>query len=211
MDLFYSASVPEPVTILGLRLRPFSLGHLILLHRVESAFVLDSEITIEDLALSVFICSQTYKGAVETFSDPDLPKFMLRWHERITGADSWLCRLGLRKPNGFDFWKKCDEFAGYLKAGCQRRQFHFKDEDCREVFCPQAQLVKVTLMSEMGFREEDLLDRSWALCLDDYIVHKAIKGVVQLNNPEAIADALAFANKLAENLKAKGVKVNGAP
>ena len=62
---FYQAAVPDGWQILGVRLRPLSLGHLILLHRHESAFVLGGIPEPEDLVLSVLVCARTYEDALE--------------------------------------------------------------------------------------------------------------------------------------------------
>ena len=62
---FYQAAVPDGWQILGVRLKPLSLGHLILLHRYESAFVVGGIPTEADLVLSVLICSRTYEDAID--------------------------------------------------------------------------------------------------------------------------------------------------
>jgi hypothetical protein len=62
---FYQAAVPDGWQILGVRLKPLSLGHLILLHRYESAFVVGGLPTPADLVMSVLICSRTFGAPPE--------------------------------------------------------------------------------------------------------------------------------------------------
>ena len=62
---YYQAAVPDGWQILGVKLRPLSLGHLILLKRYGSAFVVGGIPTEADLVLSVLICSRTYEEALE--------------------------------------------------------------------------------------------------------------------------------------------------
>ena len=43
MDDYLHSIIPEPVTILGQELRPFSLGHYLLLNRLDCAFLSDDK------------------------------------------------------------------------------------------------------------------------------------------------------------------------
>lgn len=198
MDDFYKVAVPEPTTLLGLRLRPFSLGHLILLHRVESVFVDGGAPTYEDLAISVLICSQDWKGGCEIFNEPDLVRFMLRWHDKLTGRDKWLVKLGLRRPTVVDLESKCKEFADYLSQGMRLPCYSYDPSDSRQVELPMVQMVKCRLMKEMGFSEAELMDRSWALCLWDYVTLQALNGEVKVYKRDDIQNAQAVAESIAK-------------
>jgi len=50
-DDFYSVAIPEQRQILGLKLRPLSLGHVIILHRIESAFLCEGIPDYQELAM----------------------------------------------------------------------------------------------------------------------------------------------------------------
>ncbi len=202
-DEFYLAAVPEPRTILGLRLRPLSLGHLLLLHRVKSAFVTadEGEPAYHDLALSVLICSQTWEQNIATFDDQDLPEFMRRWHDQLTGADSFWVKIGFRKFRPIDLQSKCLEFADYLKEGSKIPDYDFNPGDFRELAVPSIELIKVTLMRDLHISESEILDRSWALCLWDHVVLKALNNEVKMYGRDAKEQALAAAEQLAENIK----------
>jgi hypothetical protein len=197
---YFLAAVPEPVTLLGLRLRPFSLGHVIILIGGQPDF--------NDLAASVFVCSQTYADGLASFNDPDLPRFMSKWAAKLMGI-SWLTKLGLSKPKLIDFPAKCAAFAKYIEDGSKMPAYDYNPDEVRSMECPGAQLVKASLMSEMNFTETELLDRPWGLCLWDYVTLKAIKGRVRIWEKDTLNEAQEFANRLAEKLNArKGV--NGA-
>ena len=103
---FYLASIPDQFRVLGFALRPLSLGHVIILHRLESPYVTGGRPDIESLATAVFICCQTYKEAVNGISDPQRDAFMLRWYDRLSGRDRWLVRCGFRKERLIDFAKE---------------------------------------------------------------------------------------------------------
>lgn len=206
IDAFYLAAVPEPWTILGLKLRPFSLGHIILLHRIESAFVTAGIPTYDDLALSVFICSRTYEEALAAFDDKGLGRFMSAWARALTGGDKWAVRWGWRKGKVIDLASNCRDFANYISAHSKIPSYDFNPADFSQMDCPEVQLVKVRLMREMHFTESELLNRCWALCLWDYVTLQASEGKVKMIAAQAKEDALSIANELLAKIQAGKVK-----
>lgn len=190
---YYEAAVPEPWTILGLNLKPFSAGHLILLHRVESAFVLGGPITWEDLALSVFICSQSFEDACESFNDPELNKFMLEWYEALTANDQKI-----------DLAEKSEMFGQYLNAGSRCPDHTYKEGGSSIGEVPTVQFVKAYLMLKTNMSESEFLNRPWTRSLWDFITIQALEGQVQLFKEGTIADAQAVAAKLHAKLVAEG-------
>lgn len=196
---FYSASIPEPTTILGVRLKPLSLGHLLILHRLKSAFVTaDEPVTIHDLALSVLVCAASYKEALEVFERRDMPKLFKKWHFKLTGG--WLSHLGFRKLKVVDYPEKVRQFSEYLQRGSNCPNYSYATSDSKAMECPTIQIVKVTLMREMGFTEAELMDRPWALCLWDFVTLKAIDGTVKFVNSDTLAEARRVADALQERL-----------
>ena len=59
---YAEAALPNPVSVLGVRLRPFSLGHVILMKKYDMPWVSDKEElpSIWALIFGVFICSQSW-------------------------------------------------------------------------------------------------------------------------------------------------------
>ena len=200
IDPFYLAAIPEPRTILGLRLRPLSLGHIILLYRLESVFVCGGIPTFSDLALSVLICASTYKEGLSYLENPDLSSELRRWADKLTGLNTFLVRIGIRKPTPINLEEKSAALSEYIAEASKVPNYHFNPSDFTEISCPSAQIVKVTLMREMKFSEEEILDRSWALCLWDFVTLKAINGSVKMLNQGSIDDALKVANEVAAKL-----------
>ena len=203
IEPFYLAAIPEPRTILGLRLRPFSLGHIILLQRLESAFVCGGIPDYGDLALTVLICASTYEEGIAHLDNPDLRDELGRWSKQLTGADKWSVRLGFRKPTKIDIAEKAKALSDYISEGSKIPNYQFNPSDFVEISCPSAQIVKVTLMKEMKFTENEILNRSWALCLWDFVTLKAISGSLKMVDNNDIEEALRIANALHEKLNAK--------
>jgi hypothetical protein len=210
-DDFYLASVPDSVRLLGLDLRPLSLGHLILLRRYGSAFLSETNEppTFSDLAISVLVCSLSYVEGLALRHDATIDEFMRRWHDRITGCDRLLVKLGFKQPKLLDLQKECDAFSAYLSEHSKIPYYYFNPSDFQAMECPSVQLVKVRLMRDMKFTEAELMDRSWALCLWDYVTLKAMEGEIKLGNRDDVASAQDAAKGLAEAIAAGKIDVNG--
>jgi len=203
---FFLSAVPDPVDLLGFRLRPLSAGHIILLTRIESGFITGGEITWEDLAASVFICTQTFEDAVRAFYDPRLPRLMKAWHDRLSGADTWACRLGLQLPKVVDLKANAEAFAAYLKEATEIPEYNCGDGASSMGDVPMVQCVKAFLLANTSMTETEILNRSWRLSLWDFLTIQAIKGNLKLYEKGAIGEAQDIGRKLAEMLKSKGVK-----
>lgn len=195
---FYLAALPEPVSILGFRLRPFSLGHLLLLHRYNSAFAVGGNPTFDDLALSVLVCMVNYETGATLRDDPTLQKFMRGWHDRLTGCGSLAVRLGIRKPNLIDLEAESIRFAAYLADQSKMPYYSYAPGDFKEMHCPTVQMVKVRLMRDMHFPERELMDRPWGLCLWDFVTLKALNNEVAMESEEGIKAAQDSGKEMAE-------------
>lgn len=156
--------------------------------------------TLHDLALSVLICALSYKEGLELFNDKELPRFFVRWHNKLSG-ESLLTRLGFRKPKSIDYVAHANAFGEYVKRGSKIPNYSYNPSDFKQMECPSVQIVKTTLMRDMGFSESELLDRAWGLCLWDFVTLRALEGQVAMVDSDALTDALAVANALAEKLK----------
>lgn len=199
---YYLAAIPDPVTLLGLRLKPFSLGHVILLHRIESAFVAGGVPTYDDLASSVLICSQTYGEALASFNDPDLSKFMRTWHDKLT----W--RGWFKKRAVIDLAEKSKAFSDYVRDGSKVPYYSFSESDVKESKQEPVQSVKIALMTKTTLTESELMDRPWGLCLQDFVALQVMEGKCQIQDRDDIENAQAVAAALFEKF---GKKTNATP
>lgn len=208
---FYAQAVPEPCHVLGLRLLPLSLGHVILLQRIDSAFVTDAQRDTnawEELAIAVAICSQPYREALAMLEDRQgTAKAMALWAQKLTRT-TWRDRLLRRKAVTIDLHGQWQAFSDYLKANTKVPHYSYNPDDMREVSCPHVQLVKCSLQRSFGFSDETMLDRSWSQCLWDYVTLKALDGQVQMTDRDVIKEAQEAAERLAAKLAER--KANGA-
>jgi hypothetical protein len=195
---FYSVAIPETRHCLGLKLRPLSLGHIILLHRIESAFLCDSKVDYKELSIAALICSLKYQDALDAIQDPETAKFLTYLGEKITGVREWLVRLGFRKPRPIDLVAHTLAISEYIKEASKLPLYGFNPGDFKEMDLPQVQIVRVTVMREMNIADDEIMDRSWALCLWDYFTIKALKGEITIENRDQFAHARAVADRMAE-------------
>lgn len=202
---YYTAAIQEPRIILGLRLRELSLGHIVLLNRVESAFLSGEKILYEDLAVSVFICAMNYADGVAALDDNRLQRNMLRWSQLLTRTRA-IDRLLFRKPRPIEFHDKVAEFNEYLKAGSWHPDFASASEGT-PIGLPSEHVIRVVLMRDMGFREEEIMDRSWSKCLTDFYTLRALDGSGEIRDNDALnafmadKEQIAAIAKIAEEMK----------
>ena len=73
---------PAPV-VLGVRLVPYTVGHAILLQRLRSPYVLGGEISSNDLAEAVLVCSQPPLESIRSIKSIWRDLFLWLWGKRI--------------------------------------------------------------------------------------------------------------------------------
>jgi len=195
-DEFYESFIPEPWTILGLELKPFSLGHYILLGRIKSPLILGGPVGLPDILVAVLFCSKTFKESVSLLDDRSLIHLVHKWAQELTGSNSWAVILGIKKAATIDWTSKIDLFASYMSDGCKMPNIHYQESDAKDVNIPTPQLVKITLQMKLGFRECEIMDRPWSLCLWDFTTIKAIEGVVDVVDQGKVSEAQELANEL---------------
>lgn len=194
---YFNAAIPEPWTILGLRLRPFGGGHLLLLQRLESGFVCGGNVDLADLVTSVFICSRTFEQARDALQDEDLPKIINRWHRKLIGP--WW------NPTIVNFPSKIGMFQEYITEGCRVPEYTSRG-DGGSINVPTVQFVKAFLMTKTSIGESEFYNRPWALSMWDVLTIQAMEGQITLTDENAIRDAQAVANRLAELVKSGQLK-----
>lgn len=103
--------IPEAHCVLGTLLRPFSLGHHLLLTRLELPYAgdPDAEATSEILALAVFICAARYSETQEAILRGEWSAAHARWTKKLKGRF-------YHRPK-FVHERELKKFAAYLADG----------------------------------------------------------------------------------------------
>lgn len=68
-DILIATAPPCPI-VMGLRLVPFSVGHSLVLHRLQSPLVVGGEVGRPELMQAVLICSQPIRESLKTMRSP---------------------------------------------------------------------------------------------------------------------------------------------
>jgi hypothetical protein len=201
---YYKTAIPEPWTILGLRLRPFALGHVLILHRFESPLVGDISTAISaDLLFAVFVCSRTYENALDALNDPRLFDWIADWSRKLCRPNIQQ-RIGLAAPAAIDWPEKFKAFAQYMVEGSKYPAFSVSMEQRpAEMSIPLIQIVRCVLLSKTSLTETEIMNRPWGQALTDYITIRAMEGAVQIVDADAIQDAFKQAKELYEKLNPK--------
>jgi hypothetical protein len=173
---FLEAAIPDRFVILGQRLRPFALGHLMLLRRLGNGFVTAEDASVDDLLQGVFLCCQTFEEGWEALQDPKLPKLIRKWG---------------RKLGPFNIALKIQEFARYIELGSTYPGLHDPDDDSdRMPGAPYIQRVRVVLQSKLGASLSEALNYPWGLAQHDYYCFWELEERARIMN----ADEVALAN-----------------
>ena len=170
---YFTATMPEPWQILGLRLQPFPLGHYKLLKRHGCAFVSDTEqsATRADLLLGVLCCSMPVEEFEQFIEQPD-------FQEQIK---SWGNTIGL-----FDLNSRAEMFKQYIEQQSQVPKY-WEEKEGGVSGAHWAHCLEVTLRAELGWTAQDLNTQPLSKAFADYFKHAENQGMVKLMTPEEIA------------------------
>jgi len=183
---FYQAAVPDGWQILGVRLKPLSLGHLILLHRYQSAFVVGGIPTEADLVLSVLICSRTYEDAIDLVESGQVKKEGKKLDKALRVCD--------------DIQARCSWFSDYIMEGLDGPKLWQKESQSNSLGAPPEQVIKCTLMSKLGLSESEVLNRPFSLSLWDATTLAEMDGALRIYT-QADADLQDQADELERQIQ----------
>jgi hypothetical protein len=178
LQSYTEALIPTPYTILGIPLRPLSLGHIFLMKRFDCKFASenpDEKGGIDDLLLGIAICSREFDEFLEFIQNP---KEFHAW------AKKWgkLLHKQLKKKNEFELVSKFYLFKEYLKDGIFIPKYWEMDnnEDSMSSGTHWTQTVLHALMSELGYSQKEALNIPISRALADYFRHLERNGLITL-------------------------------
>ncbi len=186
---YLEAAIPPTYRILGIRLKAFSIGHLMLLRHFGNPFVAeregkDEKILPEHLTMGVFFCSHTYEEALEKMQEPD-------FQEKIT---AWLIEIG-----PYDFQAKALEFAEYIAAHSIWPKLHPPEDDPRMPGAPFIQRVRLLLMGKLNYSIMEANNCSWGKAVHDYFAWLEMEHAAKIfNDQETDYSHLATSDEMLE-------------
>lgn len=173
-DRFVRALWPDRYRCLGRRLRPLSIGHLLLLRRLGSPLVLGGTPDAADIALAVFICSRPWRRALAAMRRPWLGIRLIPLGVRA----SWWSAKAVRG------------LTAYLRAGMAGPRWwpvHRPGCEPSEMRSPYWLTILVALEAEMGATSDQALDMPVALALWRVAALREREGAIQIVSDEEMA------------------------
>jgi len=186
LDNYVKSAIPEPYTIMGLRMQPFSLGHLFLMTRFGCSYSSD-DITkkagLGDFILALTICSRNYKDNIDFFNNDIVYDNKLRncyesilsritnvgvpqrWIKRWINKVKWQLRFNKQ----FDVMEHMLTFDKYRKDGLIIPKFWESGEETSKTSGSHwSQGVLYILTSELGYSYNEAMDLPLSRALVEY-------------------------------------------
>lgn len=197
MDDYFKRAIPEPFRILGLALKPLSLGRYRLLERFECAFVAEEEktATVSDLILGCVICSMEVDAFLEALQSRALLKAVRRWGRKVCplpwlgifpGFGRWW-----RARHSFNVVEKVGLFKSYIRRGSEMPLYWSEDDEGRSSGGHWSQAVEVTLRGKLGWTPREINEAPLSKAIADYFKYAESQGMITLMTPDEIAQVRA--------------------
>jgi hypothetical protein len=139
--------IPDTVTVFGVRLAPFSLGHWLILERIGSPFATGGEKTPADLAMAIFICSRPASAMLGRL-DRGLPLWWRWWAWRLLGVSSVWPVI---------FSERMYLFTHYIATACKPPRMWCPSDGSRPVTTPELLSMRRAVM-DAGYTATEALD-----------------------------------------------------
>jgi len=195
---YASACYPGHTTILGLTLKPFSLGHYILMKRFGCAYAAEGESKLDfgDFLLGLIICSKTYEENVEFWNAPpvafwsleNIKSFGVAWYmSKRAGRVFWdvyswgkqLKRL-IKKDKRFNIFASIERFNKYITDGQKLPLFFELDSKSAPSNAHWSTSLKITMMGEIGYTESQVYNTPLVQLFAEYCKYAESQGAIEL-------------------------------
>ena len=183
---YFQAAIPEPFRILGLKLKPLSLGRYLLLRRFNCAFVAEEEASagVPDLLLGLVICSMRVDEFLAAAESHRLARDIRRWGRRVCPR-AWISCLPIvgrwwRKNHACDALEKMRLFQRYIQLGSVVPKYWDEGRDQRMSGSHWSHGVEVCLRGELGWSQEEINEAPLTKALADYFKFAENQGLVRL-------------------------------
>lgn len=202
-DDFYRAFIPDSFCVLGKKLLPLSLGHLIILNRIGSPFVVQSDdpADVGDLGVAVWVCSRNYRDGCDFIASDDKESTLYKWGSRLRRNPLFFwCQRRINWEEAFAVFKD------YIEQGTNCPVWGIEENEKRgsyQIDTSPYQIVRSELLHCTSMTDEEILDRPWSVCLWDFISIRAMEGQLRMYDRHTVDDAQRKANEIQARLEAK--------
>jgi hypothetical protein len=205
-DFAFAAAIPEPFQILGLRLKPMSLGRYRILRRVDCAFVAEESrvVSFGDLILGVCLCSMTCAAAAAWLDSKHCLRDIRRWSRRISPAP-WLRRLPWigrwwEARTSFNPLEKIKLFQRYISEASALPEYWDESDGRASGASHWSESMEVGLRSQLGWSKEEVEEQPLQKAIRDFFQLLEGSGAIRMLADGELesgkANAAAFAKAL---------------
>lgn len=196
MDEYFKRAIPEPFRILGLALKPLSLGRYRLLSRFGCSFVAESEgkAGVADLLLGCVICSMQVDEFLQSLDAGTLAREIRRWSRSVCPMP-WLGRLPWigkhwRATHHFDAVEKILLFQRYLEEG-SKMPLYWDSGEGKASGAHWSHAMETVLRGELGWTRDEINEEPLTKAMADYFKYAESQGMITLMTPDEIAQVEA--------------------
>lgn len=182
---FLAAAFPEPFRMLGCELRPFAVGHRMLLARLGNRLVTGSERPgVFDLLQALFVCTRDWNSANRKVRTRAFNRWLWRirlrlWLRRL------LVRLGILPIASASVDAFISAFADYLRAhSIGPEMAPTSEEGAREPGTPAVQFIVVSLVAYLNHTPDEAMNEIWGRALHDVFAYWELEGRAHLVSEE---------------------------
>ncbi len=176
---YAEAILPTPFTLLGLGLKPFSIGHYLLMSRFNCAFANDSDAvaSVPDLLLGLCICSRSYEDFLAFIEDEkESARWLKKWGKHIQKQ----CKTE-------EMIEKFYLFKQYMAQGTVIPKYWNEDGEAKQSGAHWSQNVLNVLVAECGYTQTEALNAPLARAFADFFKFAERNGLVTLMSDDEIA------------------------
>lgn len=170
---FFQAAIPEPVTLLGQDLEPFSIGHWLTLERFECAYLKGGTPTIPDLMLGVLVCCHKYEEFISIARKESIFELTKKWAARI---------------GNFEFPEKSKSFSDYIDDSIKNLPKYWVEEKKsgtpRKSGAPYIQTLRAYLLSKTSLTDTEIMNRPFGLSVWDMTTILESDGALRINSQD---------------------------
>ena len=191
----FEALIPEPFVVLGVRLKPLTLGHAALLMRFGGECWIDGgECGLDELLLGIAVCSS---DSFDAFRSDIYDGWISKRIEELA-----------KKVQAGDSQKEMDLFTRYIQEGTNGPKMLFQESDRKETRSHAIQSLRVQLMRFFRIPQSEVMDVPVSVALWDMATLSEMNGVAKIWTEED--DALKVkAEEFDRMWRAKNGGLNG--
>lgn len=167
LEQYRTLTLPLPYRVLGQRLLPLTIGHMLILDRLDIWDVRSPE----NLILAVTVCSQPAE---------DYERFFTSW--RAVLARLWTRKARRILSDPVQFEERARLFREYIEENTEWPEYTSSSDTGSDSIIPFAQSLRVTMISKLGYRPEDVNGTPYKQAVWDYLTYCEQEGGITISD-----------------------------